>query len=70
MPIREEIKSLLALENMTLTELARIATIESKKKVTTKSISEKLSRGTIKFEEARFLAKILGYKVEFRRINK
>jgi len=67
MAIREEFKAILALECMTMTELARLASEKGDKKYTMCSISEKLLRGTIKYEEVRFLAEILGYKVKLEK---
>lgn len=67
MSIREELKSILALNAMTITKLADLANEKDKVKYTPQSISEKLSRGTIKYEEVRFLLDILGYDIKFVR---
>ncbi len=69
MPIREELKAILAIENMTITKLAQLASAKSKQKITANSISEKLIRGTIKYEEARLLIETLGYKIKFEKMK-
>lgn len=48
-----------------MTELAsRLSTDEEK--VTVQSISKKLSKKTIKFEEVRKIMDILGYEIEYK----
>ncbi|MDD3436220.1 MAG: hypothetical protein PHC64_03600 [Candidatus Gastranaerophilales bacterium] len=69
MSVREFMKMLLVKECMTLTELAKQASKVSKKKITVDSISRKLQKETMKFNEAEFLAGILGYKINFERMN-
>ena len=50
MSIREDIKMLLAQKAMTMTKLAELLT-EKGKKTSVKSLSNKLAKKTIKFEE-------------------
>ncbi len=65
MGIREDIKMLLAKRAMTMTELAtQLSTDEEK--VTVQSISKKLSKKTIKFEEVRKILDVLGYEIEYK----
>lgn len=65
MSIKEDIKMLLAKKSVTMTELAkRLSTDEEK--VTVQSISKKLSKKTIKFEEVRKILDILGYEIEYK----
>ena len=65
MAIREDIKMLLAKKAMTMTTLAE--KLSTKDNVTTvQSISKKLSKGTIKFEEVRQILDILGYDIEYK----
>ena len=64
MSIREDIKMLLAKNGMTMTELAKKLTTEEEK-YTVQSISKKLSKKTIKFEEVRKILDILGYEIEY-----
>lgn len=66
MSIKEDIKMLLAKNSMTMTELAeKLSTKENK--VTVQSISKKLSKNTIKFEEAKRILDLLGYEIEYKK---
>lgn len=64
---RETIKSLLALENITLTKVAEEMTNRTGKNYTMHNLSQKLSRKTIKFEEIILISEILGYKIKFEK---
>ena len=66
---REFVKILLAKECMTLKELARIATENSNKKFTMDGLSHKMRGGTLRFDEAEFFAKLLGYEIQLKRIE-
>ncbi len=61
MGVREDIKSLLAKENVTMKDIAK------NYGVSPQNLSNKLRNGTIKFEEVRDIAKILGYEIEFKK---
>ena len=61
MSIREDIKALLAHENVTMQEIAK------KMNMSIQNLSNKLRNKTIKFEEARDIADILGYEIEFKK---
>lgn len=67
---REFVKILLAKECLTLTELAKIATESSGKKYTMDGLSHKMRAGTLRFDDAEFFAKLLGYEIELRKIVK
>ena len=64
---REFVKTLLAKENMRLKELAQIATENSDKKFTMDGLSHKMRLGTIRFDEAEYFAKLLGYEIILRK---
>ncbi len=65
MSTNEDIKMLLAKRAMTMTELAsRLSTDEEK--VTVQSISKKLSKKTIKFEEVRKIMDISDFEIEYK----
>lgn len=70
MSVRTSIKTLLLQENMTLTELAKIATETIGKQYTVDSLSRKLQNETMKFNEAEMLIKCLGYKINFEKTDK
>lgn len=65
MPIREEIKSILAKENLTMSDLAEKISEKTGKKCSLQSISQRLLRGTLTFNDAEFIAEILGYDLKF-----
>lgn len=65
MAIKEDIKMLLAKKATTMTTLAeKLSTKDNI--ITVQSISKKLSKGTIKFEEVRKILDILGYEIEYK----
>lgn len=66
---REFVKILLAKECITLKELARIATENSDKKFTMDGLSHKMRGGTIRFDEVELFAKLLGYKIELKKLE-
>ncbi len=68
MSIREDIKMLLAQKAMTMTEVAKkLSTDENT--VTVQSLSKKLSKQTIRFEEVRKILDIMGYDIEYKERN-
>lgn len=70
MSVREDVKQLLARENRTMTWLAQEMTNASGKKYTMKSISDKLARKTLQYEEFTLIIKILNYEIKFEKIMK
>ena len=66
---KEFVKILLAKECITLKELARIATENSDKKYTLDGLSHKMRLGTLRFDDAEYFAKLLGYEIELRKTN-
>ncbi|MDE6138047.1 MAG: hypothetical protein K2F57_01090 [Candidatus Gastranaerophilales bacterium] len=67
---REFVKILLAKECMTLKELAKIATENSDKKYTLDGLSHKMRLGTLRFDDAELFAKLLGYEIELKKLEK
>ena len=67
--VREDVKQLLARENRTITWLAEEMTKLSNKKYTLKSISDKLARKTLQYEEFILILKILNYEMKFEKIK-
>lgn len=67
MSIREEIKSLLAKENITLTELAKEISAKMNKKITVYSLSQKLLRDSMKYNEVKEILDCLEYDIEFKK---
>lgn len=69
MSVREDLKILLVKEKMTLTELASEAQRASGKKYTVHTLSQKLVNSSMKYDELKFLAGVLGYRIKFEKIN-
>lgn len=69
MSVREDLKILLVKEQMTLTELAKEAENISGKKYTVYGLSQKLVNSSMKYDEMKFLAKVLGYDIKFEKVN-
>lgn len=64
MSIREEIKILLLKEHSTITEIASEMSKRSDKTYTMRSLSQKLMRETLRVDEYKLIADILGYDVK------
>ena len=62
---REFVKILLAKEGMTIKELAKLATENGDKKYT----SHKMRLGTLRFDDAEFFAKLLGYEITIKKFE-
>lgn len=69
MSVREDIKILLVQERMTLTELADELKNKTGKDYTVYGLSQKLQRSSMKYDEAKLIAEVLGYKIKFEKIN-
>ena len=66
-PIHKEVKSYLALSGMTLTEVVKAMNSKRSKdnQTTIQNISNKLTRGTIKYSEILEIADIIGMKIKW-----
>lgn len=69
MGINEDLRILLLKECTTIKKLAEKANAISDKKFTADGISQKLNNSTMKYDEAKFLAGVLGYEIEFKKVN-
>lgn len=63
--VREKIKSLLAENGMTITQMANLLTEKTGKKCSLANLSSKLARGTLTYNDVVLLADYLEYKIEF-----
>ena len=64
--VRNEIKSYISRSGWTLTEIVNVWNERHPEdKTTTQNISNKLSRGTIKYSEVKEIADIIGYRIEW-----
>jgi len=67
---REIIKILLTREAIKQKDLAQMLTQKIGKKYTPGSLSQKINRGTISYNEVVMIADILGYDINVERIEK
>lgn len=66
MDIQENIKILLLKKHMTMKKLAEEMTLRAGKKMLTSSLSQKLSKGTLRYSELKLICEILGYTIEYK----
>jgi len=66
---REQIKILLAQERLNQKELATMITEKTGKICLPNSLSQKMRRGTLSYNEMLVIAEVLGYKIEFVKIE-
>lgn len=64
---REQIKSLAALSGISLSELTEIISKKTNKNYSLSSLSQKLSRGSIPYNEVMEIADLLGFSVTYER---
>lgn len=65
--IRNEIKSYIAQSGWTLTDIVRELNFRHVEQTTTQNISNKLTRGTIKYSEVKEIADIIGFDIEWNK---
>lgn len=63
--VKEQIKTLLAQEGLMQKDLAEMISEHTGKKCTPDSLSQKLRRGTLTYNETLMIAELLGYKIKF-----
>ena len=69
MSVRNDVKVLLAESDRSITFLAAEMSKITGKNYSRSNISQKLLRGTLKYEEAKLIASILGYELKFIRVK-
>ena len=69
MTISEDIKILLVKEKWTLIELASELSLKLKKNITANSISQKLRRNSMKYDDAKEIFDCLGYDIKLTKRN-
>ena len=62
---KEQIKSLLALRDLNIKELAKIISEKTGKPCSYGALLKRISRGTIDYNEVVFITEILNYKIKF-----
>ncbi len=68
MLVREQIKALLAQENMKMKDLAEKMQEKTGKNYSLQNLSHRLKRGTVSFNEVLEISEILGYNITFEKI--
>ena len=63
--IKNEVKSYIVKEGLTMKKIAGLLDKESK--VALQNLSNKLTRGTIKYSEIKEIANILGYEIKWKK---
>lgn len=64
--VRNEIKSYISKSGWTLTDIVKVLNEKHPtNQTTTQNISNKLTRGTIKYSEVKEIADIIGFKIEW-----
>lgn len=69
MTVRKDIKILLAESNVKLKDLAVEMSEKIGKKITADNISQKLRKGTLRYDDAMIIGDILGYDLKFIKRN-
>jgi len=67
MMVREQIKALLAQENIKMKELALKMQEKTDKNYSLQNLSHRLKRGTVSYNEVLLITEILGYNVKFEK---
>ncbi len=67
MRVRKDIRMLLLENDMSITDIAKEMSKRTGKNISRSNISQKLLRGTLKYEEALLIGNILGYDLKFVR---
>ena len=63
--VREQVKTLLSQEGITQKELIKILSEKTNKQYSQTSLSQKLGRGSLTYNEVLEIAEILGYEIRF-----
>ena len=69
MSVRSDIKTLLAENDISITQLAKDLSEKTGKQYSQSNISQKLMRKTLKYEEAKIIGEILGYELKLIRVK-
>ena len=65
MSVREDIKVLLAESNTKLKDLVLYLSEKTGKNISADNISQKLCKGTLRYDDAKLIGEILGYDLKF-----
>lgn len=66
---KEEVKTIIAREGLTVEKLARILTEKTGKKYTQQSLQHKISLSSLRYDEVETIVKIFDYKIYIEKLN-
>ena len=69
MSVREDIKAILAKSNVKLKDIAYEFSKRTEKNISADNLSQKLRKGTLRYDDAVIIADILGYDLQFLKRN-
>ena len=69
MLVKEQVKALLAQEGVKMKDLIVELEKVTGRSYTLQAFSQRLRRGSISYNEVLYIAQILGYKINFEKIN-
>ncbi|EIW18948.1 MULTISPECIES: DUF6471 domain-containing protein [Pelosinus] len=67
MGVKEDIKAIIVQSGWTMSNLVQALNEKFDRNDTVQNLSNKLSRGTLKYKEALEIAEVLGLKIEWRK---
>lgn len=70
MTVRDDIKSKIVQSGLTITDVVQKINAECDRTETIQNLSNKLTRGTIRYSEVLEIAKVAGYRIEWVKENK
>ncbi len=66
---REQVKLLLGMRGLNITKLAKLLSDKTGEKYTLPTLSSKLIRGSLSYNEMLTICEILGYEIEFKSLK-
>lgn len=69
MGVKEDIKSIIVQSGWTMSDIVKALNEKYSRDDTVQNLSNKLTRGTLKYREAQEIAEIIGYSVEWIKIR-
>jgi len=70
MNIKQQLRIILTMENLTLVTLANLLTKETGRKWYPSSIATRLKKGTFRYDEMKYICDLLGYEIIIKKREK
>lgn len=67
MGVKEDIKSIIVQSGWTMSDIVKALNEKYSRNDTVQNLSNKLTRGTLKYREAQEIAEIIGYSIEWNK---